>query len=295
MRRLLKTHGPTAAFTKKSAIDLIASKDPENPTASFKDYENLYGGHHPYGTKLDPHDVFAYLVEKGLFRMGAELECPNCRMKSWTALDVLKQKVICEMCGREFDATRQLVDGNWHYRRSGVLGAERNAQGAIPVIMTLQQFRINLSSFRPGFFVPSIDLVPHPGKDLPTCETDFVWVIPVPYPEKTIIMIGECKDREGTIDARDVENLKRVAGALPSDRFMTYIVLAKLVPFTPDEIALAKGLNDRYTQRTILLTARELEPYHFYERTELEFKNLKGHGGTPEDLAINTAMMYFRE
>lgn len=127
VRRLLKTHGPRAAFTKKSAMELIGSKDPENSTASFKDYESLYGGHHPFGTQLEPGAVFTYLVEKGLFRMGAELTCPHCRMSSWTALDVLKQRVACEMCGGEFDATRQLVNGEWHYRRSGVLGAEKNA------------------------------------------------------------------------------------------------------------------------------------------------------------------------
>jgi hypothetical protein len=204
------------------------------------------------------------------------------------------------MCGQEFDATRQLVDGNWHFRRSGVLGAEKNAQGAIPVIMTLQQFRVNLSSIRRGFYVPSLELVPRAGKELPTCETDFAWVIPEPYPEKTIVIIGECKDRggqgdSGSVDAKGVENLKRVADSLPSHRFQTYIVLAKLAPFTPEEIALAKSLNDRYNQRAILLTNRELEPYHFYERTSLEFKNLKGHGSSPEDLAINTAMMYFNE
>ena len=79
-------------------------------------------------------------------------------------------------------------------------------------------------------------------------------------------MIGECKDRggqgrAGSIDAHDVENLKRVADALPSQRFQTYIVLAKLAPFTKEEIAVAKSLNDRYNQRAILLTDRELEPY----------------------------------
>jgi hypothetical protein len=304
VRRLLKTHGPRAAFTKKSAVELIGSRDPENPTASFKDYTGLYIEPRAHNTKLEPTAVFAYLVQKGLFRMGAELNCPHCRMSSWTALDVLKQQLVCEMCGREFDATRQLVDGVWHYRRSGVLGAERNAQGAIPVVLTLQQFKVNLSGMRQGVYTPSVDLVPKQGEDLPKCEMDFVWVIPGRYPDKTVVMIGECKDQggqdeagklRGTINATDIDHLRRVADALPRKRFSTYIVLAKLCPFTSEEIALAKTLNDPYRRRTILLTARELEPYHFYERTKLEFKDIKDYGGRPEDLASNTAIMYFTE
>jgi hypothetical protein len=303
VRRLLKTHGPLKAFTRKSAIELIGSKDPENPTASFKDYERLFIEPRPYRTNLEPAAVFGYLVQKGLFRMGAELNCPHCRMSSWTALDVLKQQLVCEMCGREFDATRQLVDGVWHYRRSGVLGAERNAQGAIPVVLTLQQFKVNLNSFRQGVYSPSLDLIPKEGVDLPKCEVDFVWVISEPYPERTVVVIGECKDqggkneageRRGTIDATDIDHLKRVADALPKNRFFTYIVLAKLCPFTAEEITLARTLNERYRRRAILLTARELEPYYFYERTRREFKEIS-HASCPEDLANNTAMMYFKE
>ncbi len=237
--------------------------------------------------------------------MGAELKCPHCQLSSWTALDVLTQRLACELCGREFDATRQLVDGNWHYRRSGVLGAERNAQGAIPVVLTIQQFRINLSSFRQGIYLPSVDLIPKEGRDeLPKCESDFVWIIPKPYPEKTVVMIGECKDRgskkeagkkNGTIDADDINNLRRVADVLPHNRFSTFIVLAKLCPFTPEEIELPKTLNDKYRRRAILLTDRELEPYHIYERTQLQFKNIRPYAGTPEDLANNTALIYFSD
>jgi hypothetical protein len=65
-----------------------------------------------------------------------------------------------------------------------------------------------------------------------------------------------------------------------------------LNPFTPEEIERAKTLNTEHQQRTILLTARELEPYHVYERTRAEF-DIDSYGGTPEDLARNTAKMYF--
>jgi hypothetical protein len=188
--------------------------------------------------------------------------------------------------------------------RSGVLGAEKNAQGAIPVVLTLQQFKVNMGGFlSDGMYSPSLDLTPKAGTDTPKCEIDFAWLVPQHYPDKPVVIIGECKDRgkggngedRGTINAKDIDHLKRVADALPRKRFDTFIVLAKLCPFTADEIALARTLNEKYRNRAILLTARELEPYHFYERTKLEFKTINEYASRPEDLANNTAQMYFRE
>jgi hypothetical protein len=216
-------------------------------------------------------------------------------MASWIALDALRQRVVCELCGHEYDATRQLIGGGWHYRRSGVLGAERNAQGAIPVALTLQQLEATLSGgLQDGVYSPSLDLTKK-GQPRNECEVDFVWVISRPYPRKTAIILGECKD-QGPIKSeefkRDIENLRRVADALPRKRFKTFILLSKLNPFTSEEIDLAKSLNTELQQRTILLTARELEPYHIYERTKAEF-DIDTYGGTPEDMARITARIYF--
>lgn len=301
VRRLVKTYGPTESFTKNGAIQLIACKDPDNPEANFKDYENLYIEPRPHQTKLTAADVFAFLVEKGLFRMGAELECPNCRLPSWTALDALKQEATCELCGQRFNATRQLVKEDWHYRRSGVLGKEKNSQGAIPVVLTLQQFRFNRPAIGSSaqVYSTSLNLEPNPGIDLPKCELDFIWLEPhMSSRRRTSVFIGECKDRgrnrgngedSGTIDANDIANLRRVADALPRKRFETFIVLAKLCPFTPEEIVLAKSLNSDHQRRVILLTSKELEPMHFFDRSESKFKS-----HSTEDLAIATEMMYFK-
>src|SRR5260370_33358208 len=96
VRRLLRTHGPTALFTKKGALQLIGGKDPQNPDATFGDHERLYIELRPREiTKLRPDAVFAYLVEKGVFRIGAALTCPSCRLPSWTAPDTPKQHVLC--------------------------------------------------------------------------------------------------------------------------------------------------------------------------------------------------------
>jgi hypothetical protein len=304
VRRLLKTFGPTDTFTKSGALQLIGGKDPQNPDGQFTDYEDLYIEPRPPGIKLTPEAVFTHLVGKGLFRIGVELRCQHCRMDSWTALDVLKQKHICELCGHEFDATRQLVASTWHYRRSGVLGAERNAQGAVPVLLALQQFEVNLKGlWHDVAYSPSLDLESEILGDPPKCEIDFVWLMPRAYPDRVVVILGECKDRggkkdgameTGTIDKKDIDHLRRVADALPRNRFDTFIVLAKLCPFTADEIALARTLNDEYRRRVILLTARELEPFHIYDRTKLEFKGIKGYGSNAQDLANNTALMYFQ-
>ena len=301
VRRLLKTFGPTDAFTARTAWQLIGGKDPDTASTSFKDFEDdLYIEQREIGTKLKAPDVFTYLVDKGLFRMGSELKCPHCRMTSWIALDNLKQRVTCEMCGREFNATRQLVTGETHYRRSGALGAERNAQGAVPVALTLQQLEINLGhGFHEHAYTTSLDLVPINNTTLPTCEVDFVWLVNGRYPQPTVIILGGCKDRGrkrgsqlGTIDAEDVGNLKAVANALPSKRFDIFFLFAKLTTFTQDEIDAAQTLNDQWRRRAILLTARELEPWHIYQRTNVELK-MDARGGSAEQLAVTTAHIYF--
>ncbi len=298
VRRLLKTHGPGASFTKNSALQLIASKDPDNPDAKFADHDDLYIESRPLGTKLEPSAVFSHLVENGLFRIGVDLTCASCRMASWTALDALKQQVLCELCGDEYDATRQLVNSKWYFRRSGVLGREKNAEGAVPVALTLQQLETNLGRIlHDSMYSPSLNLLPMEGCDAPKCEVDFVWIIARDYPRKTAVILGECKD-QGSIKLdefeKDVENLRRVADALPKKRFKTFILLTKLAPFTPEEIEVAKTLNDNHQYRAILLTARELEPTHIYERTKLEF-DIKGHASSPEDLVQTTAMIYFKK
>jgi hypothetical protein len=91
VRRLLKKYGPRDAFTKKAALHLIGGKDPDNPQATFADHKHLYIEPREIGTELTVAMVFAYLVEKGLFRIGTELTCPACNLASWIALDALKQ------------------------------------------------------------------------------------------------------------------------------------------------------------------------------------------------------------
>lgn len=294
VRKLLKTHGPNSSFTRRAALQLIGSTDPETGS-KFADHRRLYIEPRHHGTDLTPTMVFSHLVEKGLFRIGTDLKCPACALTSWTALDSLHQQSTCPLCGNVFDATRQLVEGEYTYRRSRILGLEKNTQGAVPVVLLLQQLFLNLMRSRSdGIFGVSHDLVPKDAvAGLPTCETDFCIFTPTPRVDRTSILIGECKDAGGTIDTKDIDHLRQVADALPQNRFDVFIVLAKLAPFSADEIALARALNSKpWMRRVIMLTARELEPYHLFERTNAEL-SLDFRCSTAEDLANATHDIYF--
>jgi hypothetical protein len=94
-------------------------------------------------------------------------------------------------------------------------------------------------------------------------------------------MFGRASERVAPVTARARKN-----------RFETYLVFAKLSAFTPEEITLARAANGPHRKRVILLTARELEPFHIYDRAKKELgKNLRA--GSPTELAAVTSQIYF--
>lgn len=297
-RQLLKKFGPRDTFSSDTARDTIVDKTAEHRNGTFSVHNGLFLSPRPMNTQLTPPDVFSYMVDKGLFRIGVDLDCPQCGMSSWVALDVLKQQVICELCGHSYDAVRQLLASKWRFRRSGVLGAERNSQGAVPVALTLQQLGANLDrGLHRGIYSASLDLTPTAGLGMPNCEVDFVWLVKGQYPDRSAVILAECKD-QGPIKIeefqRDLNNMRRVADALPTHRFIVYMLFVKLAPFTAEEIALARTFNGPYERRVILLTARELESYYIFERLKEEH-GIDSYGGSPEELANVTAQLYFTD
>lgn len=287
VRTLIERYSPLQSFTRGNATQIIGQNDPTTNLPRFEPYEDLFIESRK-GGKLTPHQVFDFLLKRGVFRVGLDLLCPNCELAFWTALDNVLTELTCEYCGRKFDVTTQLKDRSWAFRRSGLFGREDHQQGAIPVALTLQQLDTVLHG--DSIYVTGMKIEPTTASILP-CESDFVFVSELGYSPGVKIAIGECKGR-GEITDDDVSKLGRVADAFPTNRVEAFIVFAKAAPFTADEVARCRAAQPPHGRRVILLSDRELEPYFVYERAEQEF-DMRSTAVSLEDLALGTHQIYF--
>lgn len=288
VRTLIESYDPDQSFTMSDAMRTIFGENGPHP---LEKYQGLFIEPRPLGRKLSNSAVFAHLLGKELFRPGLKLDCPNCRLDFWRSLDEVSTRTACEYCGHIFNIGPQLKDRNWAFRRSGLFGRKDNQEGAIPVALTLQQLS-NIYSMDPQLYATATKLEPN-GADIAPCETDFIFFAPQGHDSRVQIAIGECKTR-GAIDAKDVENLLRVANAFPRAQFDIFLVFAKLCDFDEAELAVIARANEGSEHRVILMTERELEPWSIYERTE-EIFDIRNVSISLSDLAEATHDIFFEK
>ena len=224
-------------------------------------------------------------MDKEVFRAGLELECPNCQLSFWKHIDDCITRLPCEYCGKVFNITPQLKHrGDWRFRRSGLFGASNHQEGSIPVVLTLQQIEANVHEYPLSYTTAlKLDSI---GVD---CETDFV-VVHSGYDGTVEIVVSECKTRD-EISQRDIDNLSAVADRLSALDLKLFLLFSKTSTFTEEEIDRCKAIRPRVSGGTILLSARELEPYSIYERASKEF-HVEAPGGSFEDMMEATRRIY---
>jgi hypothetical protein len=287
-RKLIRDHKTDESFTRRKARQIIGQGDSTSSSHSFSMYKDLRLDEQQDGELTQDH-VLAYLLTKGVFRVGFLFRCDNCTLEFWTALDETKTMTKCEYCGYENNITPQLKDGIWHYRRSGVFGRNDNQGGGIAVALVLQQLQRYLG-FDKFSYATALELTPA-GAPIRNCETDFA-VLTRDIESKPQLVIGETKT-QGEIRDEDVANLKQVADAIPHEELETFIVFAKLKPFTGEEIQRCRAANGAYQNRVILLSPRELEPENMYELARQQFE-LRDYTYTSlADAANATQDIYF--
>lgn len=290
VRNLIEKYSPDESFTRSAAVQVIRDVDPNTSTVGFDAFRDLYISSRPRGKSLSPHDVLDYLLRKNVFRVGLELKCPHCELRSWESLDDVATTVECPYCGASHGVATQLKDRDWAFRRSGLFGRNDHQLGGIPVALTLQQLQANL---HPDSWLSSSSLLiqPKPGIPARSCETDFILVTAGyshHYQGLPQVVLGECKTRK-KITEEDARNLAMIADALPTRRLNTFVLFSKLAAFEPDEIAACARAQSKWRSRVILLSKADLEPYFLPEIPEGQ-RMTRAHG--LEGLAERTSSIY---
>jgi hypothetical protein len=268
VRILLKHLKPPVSVSAGEAMRIIWND------GQFKEHEDLYIESRKK-RKLSTSEVLRFLVEKGvmeprigrlrrMFSSPQKTPCDNCGLTNRVRIrDYENPSWKCGYCAHEQDLRIRVAKKfpghrGWAYHRSGLFAKDNNQEGAIPVLLVLQIFKRVLDSRNPVF---STARVLHAGKL--RCETDFV-VLSYDVERRLELAIGEAKDDGGEIDDQDITNL-RSARAILLQRLPTcFLVFAKTAQaFTSAERARFEKLKSENVP-FILLTNRELEPYHPY-------------------------------
>src|SRR5260370_32448640 len=182
VRDLIKKYSPDKSFTRSGAVTTIRQVDAASGKPGFCEYERLFI--EPRERRvLKPEDAFNYLLNRGVFRAGLRLLCPNCELESWFHLDDIRTISRCEYCGKDFEITSQLRDRDWAFRRSGLFGRDDHQSGGIPVALTLQQLETQLGTHVVAY-ATGTELEPA-GANMQKCETDFV-LLTESLPERTL-------------------------------------------------------------------------------------------------------------
>ena len=293
VRELIEKYKPAFSFEKTEACRVIGNCSATTGKPDFEKFEDLYIEPRIHGTKLKPHDVFKYLVERGVFRVGLKLRCSNCELEFWQALDYVKTKTTCEYCGTKFDVTRQLSDRNWAYRRSGIFGNDDHQGGGVPVALTLQQLD-SMSMLGENIYITGTNLKNMDATKglIRDCEADFI-MLSQHHNTGISIVIAECKANSKVTDI-DVKNLANVADILERHGIHAYILFSKLSDFSEEEIQNIQSAQHEYLKRIILLTSRELEKWFIYEDDE-KIYDIDMHAVSWADMAENTDRIFFQK
>jgi hypothetical protein len=289
VRRLIAQYDVLHSFTRSAALQLIGDVDPATNLPRFEPYERLFI-EASERSKLTPDDAFRYLLAKRVFRVGLELTCPHCTLESWVALDDARSVTTCALCGEPFDVAPLLKDRDWRYRRSGLFGRDDHQQGALPVVVTLQQLDTSLR-YDGRICTGSLELCPTDG-DIAPCEVDFFFM-GQDNGRRPDVGIGECKSGGSEITEEDVSHLVQVGNLFARGGLAAYLIFAKMGAFTEAEVArCAKG---RWAQgpRVIMLGSNELEPYLVFAAADATGAPIR-FDGTLAGLARATEVQYFK-
>lgn len=234
--------------------------------------------------KLNAHR-YEWFIQKGIFKLGLQAKCPICQRNSWFAMATLKEELDCPKCLNTFAAVGNIDQGRsgWFYRTAGPFSVPNYADGAFPVLLTLEALAGRLTSGRRSTSVPSFEATA-PGKVALEADLAMFWREGRYDDDIAGVLFGECKSY-GLFKPKDFQRMRYLAEMFPGAILVFSTLREKL---TKEEIAaltrLAK-LGRRYWKAerpvnpVLILTGVELltweqPPHCWNEDLQKRFLNV---------------------
>jgi hypothetical protein len=232
----------------RAALIEVARSQQGQPSAAIVEYIRKYRGDWPdkfasqERKSAYPGQVFRFLLARGILRPVFPVTCPHCTTSVAIRPEDLMTQMKCELCLEDFPlglalGSRVGKGTSWLYQLAGHVDQLRLRE-TLPVMATL-----NVLTSR-GYFSPST--VPYllgwkvKGPDL-DCEIDIATIID----ERglPIVIIGEAKHHMRSIDANDLNNLRRVQNHFRSIGIECFILVAVMRELRQEEIDLLRDLS----------------------------------------------------
>jgi hypothetical protein len=230
-------------------------------------------------------NLYEFVLERGIFKLGLRVSCPKCLRKSWFELSTLGDRVICPKCLEAFPAIGNVDSSTWSYKTTGPFSVPQYADGAYAVLLALDFLAGRSMSSLRTTAVPSFKAE---GQGKQTLEADFalLWEETIYGERKDGVLFGECKTY-APFTKRDFDRARYLAKTFPG-AVLAFCTLRK--ELTKKEIAgisrIAKAGRkywkpERPINPVLVLTGTELlkypgPPYCWDESTRRKFDRMVG-------------------
>jgi len=161
----------------------------------------------------DGDNLHAYLISRGVFKLGSRVQCPRCQRNSWYSLENLSDTLRCPKCLNAFDAIGNVAAPEWSYKTAGPFSVPRYADGAFAVLLTLEAIGGERISSRR--VTPVLSFVAD-AADGRTIEADLamLWEEEILGARSGGVLFGECKTY-GLFTAKGFRRMRYLAATFP--------------------------------------------------------------------------------
>lgn len=205
---------------------------------------------------LDKEDFVDWLVEKKIIRPGLKFKCQSCGKPDWYHVSEFSQEFRCRFCF-SIQSVPRLDRQRWYYKADGLFQLPNKIEGSIPTILSIWRIR-ETARMSSVYYVPNFHIFRRNQK---VAELDYMLLIQDRISGKTEIVLGEARGGV-SYKANEVRKAVKLKESFPS-AFLCFSTMKD--NFDQSESKIFSDLKSKISN-LILLTRKDLEPYHMFDR-----------------------------